>query len=384
MDFLRLGLRNLRRNPRRTIFTAASLSLSLFIFSALQSVVASLDANIEEVGKLPIAVVMHRSGFSHRVPLSYRDRIRKIRGVKSVVAMLWYGGSYGDPRAPEDNFMSMGGDSVDALRTMWGTNLKVSDSDWAAFMGDRTAALVGPQLKERYGWERGQKVTLNGTVWPTDLTFTVAGTAAFRTDQAMFLFHRDYLDQALGGAGLVTLYWVELESVESLPEIARLIDRELESAPEPTKTISQQQLTTWYLGMIGDIRGIVRVTSTLVILAILFVTANSIALSTRERHAEIGVLKALGFQKRHVVTLLLIEALLLSVGGGALGCLAALLLFRNHAFSLGVGPLSGFKVDYAIVATGFLISTLVGTGAAILPAWRAARLDPVAALRKVS
>jgi putative ABC transport system permease protein len=382
MRLLSLSLRNLRRNPRRSFFTGTSLALSLFLFVSLASVVASLDANLAAVGTLPIAVVLHRAGVSHQLPLRYREQLRALPGVKSVVALTYYGGTYGDSGAARDDIAAMAGDTDEALRTMWGSNLQVNDAEWAAFMSDRTGALVGPQLAKRYGWKAGQRVTLSATLWPRDMTFNVAGTLSFRTDQGMLLFHREYLDQAQGDQGLVTFFWVELDDTTSVPRLAGVIDREFAGAPEPIRTISEQELLKWYLGMAGDVRGLIRFLALLVLVAVFFVTANSIALSTRERTGELAVLKALGFSAVDLVLCLLVEVVALALLGGAVGCTAAFFLFRGNGLALGVGPLSGFHVDPATVAMGFGVAVMLAVLAVVGPGVSAARLRVTDALRR--
>src|SRR5437763_520089 len=87
------GWRNLLRNRRRTLLTGASLAVSLFLFCTLVSVVTSLNANIEAAGKLPLGLVMHRSGFTHLLPESHAARIRSVAGVRDVIGVLYYGGT---------------------------------------------------------------------------------------------------------------------------------------------------------------------------------------------------------------------------------------------------------------------------------------------------
>src|SRR5581483_6471310 len=114
-----LSFRNLRRNLRRTLFTGTSLAVSLFLFCALFAVVSSLDANIEAAGRRPVAAVTHRAGFTHMIPASYIEKIRRIPGVVGVVGTLYYGGHYGGNFGAQDRFPSIGADPVETLRTMW-------------------------------------------------------------------------------------------------------------------------------------------------------------------------------------------------------------------------------------------------------------------------
>src|SRR5262249_33501615 len=123
------GLRNLRRNRRRTVFTVTSLGFSLFLFCALMAVLRTLDATTEARARMPVVSVMHKSGFTHLMPESHAARIRRVPGVKNVIAMLFYGGSYGNVKGPQDAFPSFGADAVDEMRKMWGKDIQLTDSD---------------------------------------------------------------------------------------------------------------------------------------------------------------------------------------------------------------------------------------------------------------
>jgi putative ABC transport system permease protein len=375
------GLRNLRRNRRRTLFTIVSLGFSLFLFCALIAVLRTLDATIESRAKLPVVSVLHKSGYTHLLPESHAARMRRIPGVKSVVAMLYYGGTYGEVKSPQDTFPSFGVDAVDAMRTMWGPDLELTDADWQAFLHDRKAVLVGPQLMRKYGWERGRHITLRGTIWPVDLDFTIAGVASFQTDQSSFLAHREYIDQALGGLGGVSSYFVGVDDARNVAHIAQQIESELGQTSDPVRAMSQKEFLISFLGLLGDIRGLIGGIALLVLIASFFVTANAVALSARERTAELAVLRALGFSRADLIGGMIAEAVALAALGGLLGGAAAFGLLGWRSFAVGFGPLSGFRVDGATVLAGLGLSAAVGLLSTLMPAWRAARTHLVDALR---
>jgi putative ABC transport system permease protein len=108
---------------------------------------------------------------------------------------------------------------------------------------------------------------------------------------------------------------------------------------------------------------------------------NTMAMSVTERTREIGIKRAIGGSRRRIVRELVAEAGLIGVIGGALGlALGAIVVFLANEAGRGSGTiLFDLTVGTAIFAVAF--STILGMVAGIVPAWSAARLDPVQALR---
>jgi len=108
-------------------------------------------------------------------------------------------------------------------------------------------------------------------------------------------------------------------------------------------------------------------------------------MSIRERVREIGVLKALGYRRRQILSLLLGESTLLALGGAALGALGAKFLYAGVPMAVVTGGLfQRFRVTPAILATCLVIGIGVGIVSAGIPAWQASRRRVVDALREVA
>ncbi len=117
---------------------------------------------------------------------------------------------------------------------------------------------------------------------------------------------------------------------------------------------------------------------------------NIMLVSVTERTRELGILKALGARRSHILLQILIEGLLLTLSGGLIGFLLAGGLIRAIGSLPFLGPLFQdtsnqgdifLAVSFSAVVVSSLVLTLVGLVAGMLPAARAARLDPVLAIR---
>jgi putative ABC transport system permease protein len=117
---------------------------------------------------------------------------------------------------------------------------------------------------------------------------------------------------------------------------------------------------------------------------------NIMLVSVAERTREIGVLKALGARRRHVLLQVLFEGMVLTVTGGLIGFLLALGVVRLIGSLPFLGPLfqdtSGqgdihLSVSWSALVVSSSILAVVGIVAGLIPAVRAARLDPVEAMR---
>ncbi|MHC4260921.1 MAG: ABC transporter permease [Planctomycetota bacterium] len=104
---------------------------------------------------------------------------------------------------------------------------------------------------------------------------------------------------------------------------------------------------------------------------------NVMLATVTERTREIGIRRALGAKRRHIVTQFLVETVVLSVGGGAMGVALGL------AIPIAVEAFADLKTIVTPLAPilAFSISAAIGVVFGLYPAWRAARMDPVEALR---
>ncbi|HSJ15016.1 MAG TPA: FtsX-like permease family protein [Longimicrobiales bacterium] len=375
-----LVLANLRRRLRRTILTVLGLAVALFLFVSLRTFLHTLQT-LGDVGSESRLVISNKLGIVFPLPLAYRARVAGMDGVHTVSHASWFGGTYGDGRSFFASF-AVDPDSYFSLYP----EIVLPPEQRAAFMADRTGAVVGVKLMERFGWKLHQTVTLRGTIYPGDHAFTIRGvyTAGKKGfDQGSFMFHHRYLEERTrdqGGAGLTGWYVLGVTDPERAPGIARTIDAWYENSSAPTRSQTEKAFNLAFVGLYGNIGFFLNAIGMAVVFAILMVAANTMAMSARERFSEIAVLKTLGFSDGEVMRLVVIEALVISLLGLLLGLGAAMLVFNIVQFDLG-GFVPGLSVTPQIAAIGAGVALLIAVASGVVPAWQAGRLRVVDALR---
>jgi putative ABC transport system permease protein len=261
----------------------------------------------------------------------------------------------------------------------------VPEDQRRAFLAERTGALVGSGLMERFGWTLGQSVTLQGTIVPGDWEFTIRGVyepnpASFG-DQ-LFIFHYDYLYEGANQQMSPGWYVLQLSDPNAAPEIINRIDAIYENSTAPTKTETERAFQTGFVTMWGNIGFLVQAIGTAVFFAILLVSANTMMMAGRERIGENAVLKTLGFPDGLLFLLVLVEATSITVLGGALGVFGAKGMFGPGNPMTTFIP--GFEVHSSTVTLGLSIALILGLVSGFVPALQAMRLSVVQSLRRVA
>jgi len=108
---------------------------------------------------------------------------------------------------------------------------------------------------------------------------------------------------------------------------------------------------------------------------------NTMFMSVFERTREIGILRAIGWRPSRVMRMILLESVLLSIGGGIVGTVGGLALISALSRMPTVNGVVQAAITWEIVFKGFVIAILVGVVGAAYPAYRGSRLLPTEALR---
>jgi putative ABC transport system permease protein len=379
MKFLPLVIANLFRKKIRTMLTVGSFAVALFLFGLLAIVRGAFSQGVEIAGADRL-VVINKVSLIQPLPLSYRERLLRIPGIKELTFSNWFGGVYQD----EKNFFPQFAIDVDHQRAIY-PEFILPDDQWKAFAADRDGAIAGQSIAQRFGWKVGDRIPIKGSIYPGKWEFNLRGIyhgARVQDDTTQFWFHWDFLDETRTfGKGDVGWYVVRVTNPDLSVQVAKAIDTEFANSPYETKTDTEKAFAASFVKQMGNIEFLILTVGAVVFFTLLLVTGNTMAIAVRERVGELAVLKAIGFSDRFVLMLILEESLVIALFGGGLGMLLAKL------FSLGGDPTHGilpyFYLPPMAIVTGMATALSVGVVAGILPAISAMRLRVVDAIRRV-
>jgi putative ABC transport system permease protein len=311
------------------------------------------------------------------------DRLKTLPGVKDVTHSTWFGGVYQDER----NFFPQFAIDVDTWRGMY-KEFDISDDAWKTFSQDRQGAVAGQGLADRFGWKVGDRIPIKGAIFPGTWQFNLdaiyKGTRQ-ADDTSQFWFHYDYLNESIDPASswknVAGWYIVRLSNPDDAVSIIDKIDAMFSNTTWQTKSATEKNFYADFAKQMGNIQLLIMSIGGVVFFTLLLITGNTMAISVRERTAELAILKAIGFSNRFVLWYILAESVTIALLGGVIGIALA------KAFTLGGDPTHGmlplFYLPIGRMFLGVAAALTVGAVAGLLPALSASRLRVVDALRQI-
>ncbi len=384
-SFFRLVALNAWRHRLRSGLTVLGMVVAILAFGLLGTVV---DAWYAGANGAAANRLITRSSISlvFPLPLTYKDRIRAVDGVRDLSWANWFGGIY---KEPKNFFPQFAVDGESYFRIY--PEFIVDERQMRDFLRDRKGCIVGRKLADTHGFKVGDTLTLKGTIYASNWDFVIRGIydgASKSTDRSQMFFHWAYLNETVkarlpGRADNVGVFIVEVDSADRVATVSRSIDREFVNSRAETLTETEKAFALGFVAMTEAIVVAIRIVSYLVIFIIMAVMANTMSMTARERTAEYATLKALGFSPGFVAALICGESLMLALVGGLVGILLTFPVAAAFAAKMGtLFPV--FNVSQSTVLLQVGCALAVGIVAALLPMRRVARLSIVDGLRAVA
>lgn len=370
MIFSAIPLRNLFQRRMRTVLTIGGIGVAVCSFTALLAVCAGLESawahSLSERGTHLLASSRNSvEMLTGSLDETLRDKIRAVEGVEDVSGELADLISLDDDQAVLAT--GLPGDSyVWKTLTLAGGNLPEPGKS-EVVLGTNTAAAL--------------KKTIGDTLLIHDHEFTVCGISKFAgaLNNSLIIMNLAVMQDLLGRPGKVTVFHIRIKNPEDKEKSAAT--RAAVAGKFPGLQVNETDKIAQDNRIFGLLHSAAWVNSIISIVMGLLVILNTVTMSVIERRADIGVLAAVGWSTKRIVAMVLVEGLLVSVAGSALGAAASYqLLGLLQRFPQAKGFLEvHITGEQVLQVCGAAL--ILGIGGSIYPAWRAASVDPVQALR---
>ena len=368
--------------PTRTVFTLISLAVGFLLFGLLQGLNSAFATATSRTQADRLLVAAR---FESPMPQSYLERIRSVPGVTGVTWTAILPAFHQDPR---NGFALISTDPISfyAVRNEY----KVDPRQLEALIRTRTGLLVLESFAKERGWKIGDKIAVGSRVPREDgspWTFDIVG---FTTNPShpgsvpFALAQYDYVNASRAGLkDRATRFVVRIADPRRSLDTAEAIDKVFANSDAPTRTQAENEYAQSDMATIGDVRRLTVAVIAAVFFATLFLTGNVVRQSVRERTAQFGMLKTLGFSDTRVLAIVAGEALLLCLLGAVAGLAATAATFPLVASYLP--NLSGFlgtpELSSMVLVLGVVAAVVLMVLSTAQPAWSAMRLNIVDALR---
>ena len=384
LKYLPLVWAAILRKPMRAVMTLLAVTVAFTVFGLMIGFSATIDG-VEQRARGDRMFSNARFGYDDGLPIAVAHRIAGLSGVKQTTVSSYIPGFVRDPK--NHVFISMADANMVKIFPDW----NISQAVWDMVQHDRTGIVMSRLQAELWDKKVGDSFTViapslikaDGT---TTWTFKVLAISedSLLAPAGIIMGNYDYLDKSLPLAkqGRVNEVDIVTSDPARSPRIAQEIDQIFANSSTPTQTETEKMalaVSNNFGGMNVDL--LTHEIALAGLLMILFLTANVIAQSVRERFTEFATLRALGYGDVAVFGLVVLEAVVPCLAGAGAGvALAAVLAHHVQAImppSFGI-PMPTMS---ATVFAGAGISAFVlALASAALPAMRLMRMDIATAL----
>lgn len=381
----KLLVRNAFRHKLRSLLTIFGVAVAVLAFGLLRTVMDAWYAGVSAAAANRL-IIRNAISLTFFLPIAYGDKIRAVDGVEAVSHMSWFGGIYIDRKNFFANF------AVDAKSYLeLYPEFVVPEDQRDAFVRDRKGCVVGRGLARRFGWQVGDPITLQGTIFAGDWPLTVRAIYTGRDqsiDENQLFFHWDYLNERLKAvsprrANYAGIFIIRISDPDAAASVSAALDALFSNSLAETLTETERAFQLGFVSMSEAILMAIRMVSFLIIGIIMAVAANTMIMSVRERLHEFAVFKTLGFGALRLGGMIAGESLLICAAGGALGIAGTFPALRllSHYVS-NIFPV--LAITPATLVYDGLAVVCVALAAAVFPIRRVVTVRIVDALGRVA
>ena len=378
LNLITIAFKYVVRNRTRSILTVFGVATGMFLFGTIETMQDSLK-NATEITANDTTLVVYRENrycpSTSRLPEYYKDEIKKIKGVESVIPVQIVVNNCGTS-LDVVVFRGIPADRINAISK----NIEVLNGSVNEWLAREDGALIGKNLAQRRRLDVGDSFDAAG------VTVVVSGiirSAESSQDDNVAYVHLPFLQQASRvGLGTVTQFLVKVSDSSLLNSVSRQIDNRFKTESEPTDTTPEKAFFASTAKELIELIGFSRWIGIASVFAVIGLIANTILIAVRSKISEHAILKTIGYSQLSISWLIISEAIILSVVGGIAGIAGASIFLHLQKITIGNEGLAlAFIPSFSVWLKGFSLSLLLGFVAGVYPAWLAGRQSIASNLR---
>jgi putative ABC transport system permease protein len=366
----RLAQANSLRNPRRTATTASALMIGLALMAGVSVIASSTTASVADIVESQLTADYVLNGGNAPFPVTVADKVSTLPDVTSVATL-------GGVQVVVDKkaLFAMAAEAKGIA-----DNVKVEVDSGSLNSLDSGQILISKTLSEDRGWKVGTVLDAGiGTFKSQSLTVG----AVFEDNQVLsapMVVPRQLYTKAVPAA-LQGDFLVYVKAKQGADQAA--LRTELTNTVKPFLVVSVMDGDEFTDSQAAQIKGLLYTIYALLALSVIIAVlgiVNTLALSVFERTREIGLLRAVGLTRRQLGGMITLESISTAVFGAVLGTVLGLVLGITVQYGVRSQGLEVLSIPWFSLFVVLIAAALAGMVAAVLPAWRAVRLDILRAI----
>ena len=401
-DHVKLAFKNLRHRMSRSILTLLGIAIGIMAIISLLALGEGMQQAVTgELSSLSDVIIVSTGGggfssfgggrsTSTGEYFTQRDiaGIERLQGVKEVSTQL--SGSGLAEYNGKTTVLSLTGMEVSVMKLQYASQTLEA----GAFLneGDQNKIMIGNSIAhDTFDADIaiGGRIKINGEKFFVSGIFGKQGFGGTSSDSIVLMSTRDF--KKLTGQSNISLIYLRVNNVNDAESIATTIQNTI-NGNHGTKDFATATTMTSILKTVQNIIGILQLVLVGIASIALVVASigimNTMLTSVMERTREIGIMKAIGATTRDIMSIFIIEGVLMSGVGGIIGIILgvfgsqALTLILRSFMSMGGGSFQLvpiITITSVVLAVG--VSLIVGVLSSLYPAWKAAKMSPIEAVR---
>lgn len=398
-DHVKLAIKNLRHRMSRSILTLLGISIGIMAIISLMGIGEGMQQAVSgELSSLSDIITVTTGGdfFASFIGGSSdeyftqrdMDNIERIQGVKEVTNQLT--GSAVAEYNGKTAMVTLTGMDSEVMQLQY-ANINMEAGGFLN-NGDQNKVMIG------YGIAHdtfdadvsvGGRMKINGEKFFVSGIFAKQGMmGGSSTDTLILMSIRDF--ETSTGQSNISLIYVRVYNVNDAESIASLIENVV-NENHGKKDFASATTMTSILETIQSVIGILQLVLIAIASIALIVASigimNTMLTSVMERTREIGIMKAIGATNKDIMSIFIIEGMMLSSIGGIIGIILGyfgsqgITMILNSFMAMGGSSNLTPVITLMSVVLAVSVSLVVGVLSSLYPAWKAAKMSPIEAVR---